>query len=118
MSYLFAFLCCPWGSPGKNTGVGLPFPPPEDHVLSELFTLTHQSRVSLRGVARSFTELRKPLHQDKAVIHEGDKGTVLNDKRSKLQIYQMTRMYLKNMLNERNQTQKEYILYISTYMKL
>ena len=21
---------CPWGSPGKNTGVGLPFPPPGD----------------------------------------------------------------------------------------
>ena len=26
VSYLFAFSYCPWGSPGKNTGVGLPFP--------------------------------------------------------------------------------------------
>ena len=34
-----------------------------DHVLSELSTMTHLSRVALHGVAHSFTEL------DKAVVH-------------------------------------------------
>ena len=34
-----------------------------DHVLSELSTMTHQSRVALHGMAHSFTEL------DKAVVH-------------------------------------------------
>ena len=50
---------------------GLPFPPPVDHVLSELFTVTHLSWVTLHGMAHSFIELDKPLRQDKAVIHEG-----------------------------------------------
>ena len=40
-----------------------------DHVLSELFTVTHPSWVALNGKA-SF-ELHKPLCHDKAVIHEG-----------------------------------------------
>ena len=44
---------------------GLPFPPPVGHVLSELFTMTCPSSVS-----HSFIELHKPLHHDKAVIHE------------------------------------------------
>ena len=51
---------------------GLPFPPPVDHVLSELFTMTHLSWVALPDMAHSFTELCKPLHQGKAVIHEGE----------------------------------------------
>ena len=46
----------------------LPFPPPVDHVLSELFTMTSPSTHSM---AHSFIELPKPLHYDKAVIHEG-----------------------------------------------
>ena len=50
---------------------GLPFPPPVDHVLSGLFTVTHLSWVTLHGMAHSFIELDKPLRQDKAVIHEG-----------------------------------------------
>ena len=41
---------------------GLPFPSPVDHILSELFTLTHPSWVALHGRAHSFIEL------DKAVI--------------------------------------------------
>ena len=44
---------------------GLPFPPPVDHVLSELFTMTHLSWVALRGMARSFSELLKPLQSMK-----------------------------------------------------
>ena len=50
----------------------LPFPPPVDHVLSELFTMTPPSWVALHSMAHSFTGLYKPLHHDKAVIHEGD----------------------------------------------
>jgi len=36
---------------------GLPFPPPVDHVLSELSAVTHPSLVALHGTAHSFTEL-------------------------------------------------------------
>ena len=38
---------------------GLPFPPPVDHVLSELSAMTSPSWVALHGMAHSFTELRK-----------------------------------------------------------
>ena len=50
----------------------LPFPPPVDHVLSELFTMTHLSWVALHSTAHGFIELCKPLHHNKAMIHEGD----------------------------------------------
>ena len=50
---------------------GLPFPPLVDHVLLELFTMTHPSRVALHSMAHSFIELCKPLCHGKAVIHEG-----------------------------------------------
>ena len=50
---------------------GLPFPPPADHNLSELFTMTCPSWVALHGMVHSFIELHKPLRHDKAVIHEG-----------------------------------------------
>ena len=50
---------------------GLLFPPPVDHVLSEVFTKTRSSWVALRGMAHDFTELCKPLCHDKAMIHEG-----------------------------------------------
>ena len=42
---------------------GLPFPSPEDHVLSELSTMTCLSWMALHGIAHSFIEL------DKAVVH-------------------------------------------------
>ena len=42
---------------------GLSFPSPVEHVLSELFTITHPSWVALHGMAHSFIKL------DKAVIH-------------------------------------------------
>ena len=46
---------------------GLPFPPPVDHILSELSAVTHPSWVALHSTAHSFNELCKPLHHDKAV---------------------------------------------------
>ena len=51
---------------------GLPFPPPVDHILSELSAMTHLSWVALHSMTHSFIELHKPLRHDKAVIHEGD----------------------------------------------
>jgi len=50
-------------------GFFLPSPPPVDHILSELFIMTHLSWVALHGIAHSFIELCKLLHHDKAVIH-------------------------------------------------
>ena len=40
---------------------GLPFPPPVDHVLSELSAMTHPSWVAPHSTAHSFIELHKPL---------------------------------------------------------
>ena len=48
------------------------FPSPVDHVFSEVSTMTGPSWVVLHGMAHSFTELHKPLHNDRAVIHEGE----------------------------------------------
>ena len=48
----------------------MPLPSPVDHILSELFTMTYLSLVALHGIAHNFTELHKPLHHDKGVIHE------------------------------------------------
>ena len=45
---------------------GLPFPPPLDHILSELSTMTHPSWVALHGMAYSFIELHNPLFHYKA----------------------------------------------------
>ena len=56
---------------------GLPFPSPVDRVLSELFIMTHPSWVVLHGMVHSFIELRKPLHNGKAVIQEGRLGEVV-----------------------------------------
>ena len=55
---------------------GLPFPPPVDHVLSELSTMTRPSWVALHSMTHSFIGLRKPLPQDKAVIHEWVERTI------------------------------------------
>ena len=49
---------------------GLPFPPPVDHVLAELFTIT--CWVDLHSMAHCFLEFRKPLRQDKAAIQESE----------------------------------------------
>ena len=49
----------------------MPFSPPVDHIFSEFSTMTLLSWVALHGMVQSFIELCKPLHHDKAVIHEG-----------------------------------------------
>ena len=59
-------LCCPLLLPSIFA-----FPPPVDHILSELFTMTHLSWVALHLMAHSFNELCKLLRPTKAVIHEG-----------------------------------------------
>ena len=38
---------------------GLPFPSPVDHILSELFTMTHLSWVALHGMVHSFIEIER-----------------------------------------------------------
>ena len=72
----------PWGGGGRQCSSsvrfsrqeywsGLSFPPPVDHVLTELFTMTHLFWVALQGMAHGFNELCRPLLYGKAVIHEG-----------------------------------------------
>ena len=51
---------------------GLPFPPPVDQVVSELFTMTCPSWVALHDMVHSFIGLHKSLCHDKTVIHEGE----------------------------------------------
>ena len=46
---IFAFSYCPWSFPVYWSQ--LPLPSPVDHALSELFTMTHPSRVALHGMA-------------------------------------------------------------------
>ena len=54
VSYHFAFSCCSCGSQGKNTCLELlPVPSPVDHVLTELFNMTHLFWVALHGMAHS-----------------------------------------------------------------
>ena len=59
----------------STPGLNVPHHLPEFaqvHILSEFSTMTCLSWVALHGMAHSFVELRKPLHYDKAVIHERD----------------------------------------------
>ena len=48
----------------------LPFPPPVDHVLSELSSMTYLFWMVLHGMAHSVSVLCKPLCHNKAVIQE------------------------------------------------
>ena len=66
VSHCFAFSYISWG--GQEYWSGLPFPPPVDCFLSELFTVTHLFGVALHGIPHSFIELRRPLCNDKVVI--------------------------------------------------
>ena len=66
--HMFCFSYCSLDSPCKHTE--LSFPPPVDHVLSELFTMTCPTWVTLHGLTHSFNKLCKALCHDKAVIHE------------------------------------------------
>ena len=51
---------------------GLPFPPPVDHVLSELSSMTWLSWVALHSMSHNFIELHKLLCHNKAGIHKED----------------------------------------------
>ena len=62
---VIAFLYSSWGSHGKYTRVVCHFPPPVDHIFSELYTMTHPSWVALHSMAPSFIEF---LCRDKAVM--------------------------------------------------
>ena len=57
---------------------GLSFPSPVNHVLLELSTFACPSWVALQGMAHGFIELHKPLHHEKAVIHEGENVNIVN----------------------------------------
>ena len=49
---------------------GLPFPPPVDHILSELFTVMPSSWVTLHGLMPSLS-YTSPFCHHKAVFHDG-----------------------------------------------
>ena len=51
---------------------GLPFPPPVDHVLPGLFTMTHPSWVALHSMTHTFIEFCKPLYHNRAVTYAGE----------------------------------------------
>ena len=50
----------------------LQFPPPVDHVLSQVSNMTLPSCVALHGTAHSFIESHKTLQHNKAVTLEGE----------------------------------------------
>ena len=76
--HLFAFSYCSWGFfSWEEYWSALPFPPPVNCILLELFTITHPSWVALYSMAHSFIDLHKPLHQDKVVTHERAYGIIL-----------------------------------------
>ena len=82
VSYLFAFVYCSWGSQGKNTGVvchSLLQQTTFFFFFSEPFTMTCLSWVALHSMTQSFIELCKPLHHNKAMIHEREDLQRLGD---------------------------------------
>ena len=68
----FCFFILFMGFSWQEICSGFPLPPPVDHVLSEFFTMTCPPWVARQGMAYSFIELGRPLHQENAVIHEGE----------------------------------------------
>ena len=81
---LVVYILCSWGSPGKNTGVGC-------HFLLQWTTFFQNSSLSSihlgwpnYSMVHSFIDLCKPLHHNKAVIHEGIMLARLCSKSSKL----------------------------------
>ena len=64
---------------------GLPFPPPVDHILSELSAMIRPSWVALHDMAHSFIELHKPLHYNKAMMQAGRVTSWNQDRQEKHQ---------------------------------
>ena len=56
---------------------GLPFPPPVDHALLKLSTMTCPSWMALHSMAHSYSELQSPFFHIKAVVYEGDQLRIL-----------------------------------------
>ena len=54
---------------------GLPFPPPVDHIVSELSTMTHLSWVALHGLTHSFIELDMAVIKPKPKEKENSNGS-------------------------------------------
>ena len=84
-SCLFCLFILSTGLPRQDYWSGLSFPPPIDHVFSELFTMIHPSWVALHSRAHSFIELHKPLCHDKPVIQyaTGEEQRAANNSSSK-----------------------------------
>ena len=90
---------------------GLPFSPPVDYILPELFTVTYPSCVALHGMAHSFTELYKPLRHNKAVIHKGKWNYYSALKRNAFESVLMRWMNLEPIIqSEVSQKHKHHIL--------
>ena len=89
---------------------GLPFPSPVDHILSELFTMTHLSWVALHNMTHNFIELWKSLCQNKTMIHEGHKCIAM------LYIYTHTHTHTHSLIIFSHKEKK--ILIAKTWMNL
>ena len=72
---------------------GLPFPPPVDHILSELSAMIRPSWVALHDMAHSFIELHKPLHYNKAMMQAGRVTSWNQDRQEKHQQPQICGWY-------------------------
>ena len=78
VSFIFAFSYCSWCSHSSNNWSSLPFPPPLDHVLSELWPFhlvwpcTTMLIVSL-NYRSSFTTTRLMIHEGEIQIAKVDK---------------------------------------------
>ena len=84
-SCLFCLFILSVGLPRQEYWSGLPFSPPVDHILSELFSMIHPSWVALHSMVHSFIELHKPLCHDKPVIQyaTGEEQRAINNSSSK-----------------------------------
>ena len=90
---------------------GLPFSPPVDYILPELFTVTYPSWVALHGMAHSFIELYKSLCHNKAMIHKGKWNYYSAIKRNAFESILMRWMNLEPITqSEVNQKNKHHIL--------
>ena len=78
------------------------FPPPVDHILSELSAMVCPSWVALHDMAHSFLELHKPLHYNKAVIQAEWVTSWNQDRQEKHQQPQICGLYHSNGRVKRN----------------
>ena len=65
---------------------GLPLPPPVDHILSELSTITCLSWVALHGMAHSFIELREIAGRNTNSLIYADDTTLMAESKEELKM--------------------------------